>query len=284
MYIQGVGGKLPFAVMGQFADGSVLDVTQSSYVTYASSNSSIASVDGFGTVKAEGPGRATISATYTLGANSRTLPILVDVSSALIISPPKLTFGNQLVGTAGASQVASITNSTEVPINFLQATLAGDFVQTNDCISASPLAPGAFCEVTVGFLPTVSGVRTGTVDLTTDLNPPVISIALTGIGTQDFTFAVTPASQSVKKRNSTTFNATVAPLGGFASAVGLSVTGLPSPSTAAFSPSSISNGSGTSTLTITTTSQTPTGTFTLTITGSSGALVHSTTVTLTVTK
>ena len=99
--------------------------------------------------------------------------------------------------------------------------------------------------------------------------------------TPDFSIAASPASQTVTRGSSTTYNVTVGALNGFTGTVGLSVSGLPSRTTATFSPSSIA-GSGSSTLTITTTNRTTTGTRTLTITGTSGSLSHSTQVTLVV--
>jgi hypothetical protein len=100
--------------------------------------------------------------------------------------------------------------------------------------------------------------------------------------TADFGISTTPASQTVTAGNSTTYTTTISALGGFAGAVNLSVSGLPSGATATFNPASVT-GSGTSTLSVTTSSTTPFGTYTLTITGTSGTLTHSTTATLVVT-
>ena len=99
--------------------------------------------------------------------------------------------------------------------------------------------------------------------------------------TPDFSITASPASQTVTRGSSTTYNVTVGALNGFTGTVALSVSGLPSRTTATFNPSSIA-GSGASTLTITTANKTPAGTKTLTITGTSGSLSHSTQVTLAV--
>lgn len=100
-------------------------------------------------------------------------------------------------------------------------------------------------------------------------------------GTPDFNIAASPASQTVTRGSSTTYTVTVGALNGFTGTVSLSVSGLPSRTTASFNPSSVA-GSGSSTLTITTANRTPAGTKTLTITGTSGSLSHSTTVSLVV--
>lgn len=100
--------------------------------------------------------------------------------------------------------------------------------------------------------------------------------------TADFSISATPASQTVTAGNGTTYTTTISALSGFAGAVNMSVSGLPSGAAATFNPASVT-GSGTSTLAVTTSSITPFGTYTLTITGTSGTLTHSSTVTLVVT-
>ena len=98
----------------------------------------------------------------------------------------------------------------------------------------------------------------------------------------DFTIAGTPASQTVTVGSGTSYTATTTALSGFAGVVNLTVTGLPTGATGTFTPTSIT-GAGTSTLAVTTsTATTPPGTYTLAITGTTGALVHSATVTLVV--
>ncbi|MHB8637200.1 MAG: protease pro-enzyme activation domain-containing protein [Fimbriimonadaceae bacterium] len=102
-----------------------------------------------------------------------------------------------------------------------------------------------------------------------------------GPATPNFSISAAPASQTVNPGNGTSYTVSVGALAGFTGSVGLTVSGLPSGAGAGFSPTSIST-SGTSTLSVTTSSATPTGTYTLTVTGTSGSLVHLTTVTLVV--
>jgi hypothetical protein len=97
----------------------------------------------------------------------------------------------------------------------------------------------------------------------------------------NFSIAASPASQTVTAGAGTSYTATVAASGGFAGTVTFSISGLPSGAGASFNPTSVT-GSGSSTLSVTTSTSTPAGTYTLTITGTSGSLVHSTTVKLVV--
>src|ERR1035438_8494977 len=94
-----------------------------------------------------------------------------------------------------------------------------------------------------------------------------------GQPTPDFTISGNPGSQTVNPGGSTSYTVSVGALSGFSGTVNLSVSGLPTGATAAFSPTTVS-GSGSSTLTVTTTTEVATGNTTLTITGTSGALTH----------
>jgi hypothetical protein len=97
----------------------------------------------------------------------------------------------------------------------------------------------------------------------------------------NFSITASPASQTVTAGAGTSYTATVAASGGFTGTVAFSVSGLPTGASASFSPTSVTT-SGSSTLSVSTSTTTPAGTYTLTITGTSGTLVHSTTVKLVV--
>ncbi len=99
----------------------------------------------------------------------------------------------------------------------------------------------------------------------------------------DFSLSAAPPSQSVVAGAKATYTATVAALNGFSGTAGFSVSGLPPGVTAGFNPATVT-GSGSSTLTLTTTSGASAGTYPLTITGTSGSLVHTASVALTVIK
>ncbi len=98
-------------------------------------------------------------------------------------------------------------------------------------------------------------------------------------GGPDFSLAATPASQTVTAGAGTDYTVTVTPSGGFAGTVTFSVSGLPTGADGSFNPAAVS-GAGSSTLSVTTSPGTPPDVYGLTITGTSGALVHTVTVTL----
>lgn len=102
----------------------------------------------------------------------------------------------------------------------------------------------------------------------------------------DFSVSALPAAQSVIAGAPATYTVTVTAANGFSSPVALTCAalGLPAAASCAFTPTPVTPGvtAATSTLTVSTAAATPVGISTLTITGTSGSLVHNTTVGLTV--
>jgi subtilisin-like proprotein convertase family protein len=102
-----------------------------------------------------------------------------------------------------------------------------------------------------------------------------------GAPVPDFSLSATPSSQTVIAGGSTTFNVSNAALNGFSGAVTLAATPSIGGVSYSFAPNPMPAG-GSSILTVNTSAGATTGTFALTITGTSGALVHTTPVSLTV--
>ena len=100
--------------------------------------------------------------------------------------------------------------------------------------------------------------------------------------TPSFSLSASPTTVSVVQGNSGSSTITSTGTNGFSSAVTLKATGQPTGVTATFTPASIT-GSGTSTLKLAVASTTTPGTYPITITGTSGTLVETTSVSLTVT-
>lgn len=99
------------ALIASFADDTVMDVTESSKVTYTTSDPKVATVDANGIVTAVGPGTAEIVAAYGPPPNTRRTRIAVLV-------PPKafVTFAtpdkNRLIAIA-TSPDRSVSGATE---------------------------------------------------------------------------------------------------------------------------------------------------------------------------
>ena len=104
-----------------------------------------------------------------------------------------------------------------------------------------------------------------------------------GTPTPDFTISASPNSQTVTQGTPGNFTINTTALNGFAGVIALSASVSPANSTITptFNPPSL-NGSGSSALSVGTNANTTPGTYTITIIGTSGSLVHSTSVTLVV--
>src|SRR5262249_49361530 len=100
----------------------------------------------------------------------------------------------------------------------------------------------------------------------------------------DFTIAATPASLSIAQGTTGSTTISTALTGSFNSAISFSTSGLPTATSANFSPTTIAApGFGLSTLTLTVGMATTAGTYTVTVTGTGGAITHTRTITLMVT-
>lgn len=104
---------------------------------------------------------------------------------AVQISVLALEFGEQRIGTVGASQAVRIQNSGTVPLEMSKISVSGNdgvsFNLSNDCLAE--LAPAAICTATLAFAPTSTGPKAAELHLVTNAasNP---TVALSGSGTK----------------------------------------------------------------------------------------------------
>lgn len=107
-------------------------------------------------------------------------------AATAVLSPGSLTFGNQAVGTTSASQTITLTNplngAATVPLGIRSIDTDGDFrvVQTT---CGSSLPAGGSCAVSVAFVPTAAGARTGRLIVIDNapVNLSLVSLAGSGI-------------------------------------------------------------------------------------------------------
>lgn len=96
--LESQGEQVHLAVLADFADGSTVDVTHSTLLSYASSNPAVATVDASGTVTVVAAGNAFVTAKYTILGQSLQISIPVNVSHPkLTVSPAS---SSQSVGTS----------------------------------------------------------------------------------------------------------------------------------------------------------------------------------------
>jgi hypothetical protein len=97
------------------------------------------------------------------------------------ITPNRLTFAAQKVGTTSAAQVITVDNPGATPLKITSITISGDFAETNNC--PAKLTVGKSCTINVTFSPTQTGTRTGTLSIKDSALSSVQKITLTGSGT-----------------------------------------------------------------------------------------------------
>jgi uncharacterized membrane protein len=107
-----------------------------------------------------------------------------------------------------------------------------------------------------------------------------VDLEVTTQPTPDFSISA-PAAITVKRNSQGSETVTITGLNGFTGTVNLTLSGVPPLVSPTFNPTSVT-GSGTSTLTFVVDHRAQQGIYPLTVTGTSGALVHSIPVTLTV--
>jgi hypothetical protein len=95
----------------------------------------------------------------------------------------------------------------------------------------------------------------------------------------NFVLTAAPEIQAINAGSSAVYTVSTMVMNGFDGSVVLNVSGLPSGSSATFSPTAIT-GAGSSTLTITTTTATAAGDYNLTVSGTSGSVVQTTPITI----
>jgi hypothetical protein len=124
----------------------------------------------------------------TLLDSASSRPQVIEVSgsgTAVKVSPTSLEFGTEKVGGKSAAKVVKVTNVGSAPMSFSSVSIAGkdgeDFSETNSCVGHSIAAHGE-CEVSVLFVPTITGGRSGTLYITPAGTVAPQPIALSGTG------------------------------------------------------------------------------------------------------
>lgn len=134
---------------------------------------------------------STVSVINTSSLAVTTLPVGLNpvalgnfMGPAVGLLPSSLTFSGQLVGTTSAASTVTLTNAAVTPITISLIQISGDYAQTNNCGTLpATLAARASCTFNVTFTPTVTGIRSGTLTVSTNAANSPHSVALSGTGT-----------------------------------------------------------------------------------------------------
>lgn len=129
-------------------------------------------------------GSRTLTAVYAGDTNfiTSTSAAKTQLVSNVSLSTFSLLFGDQIVGTRSASQAVTLSNVGTTTLTITGFSWSPNFSDSNNC--GGSLAPGRSCRVNVAFVPTTTGVLTGTLTITdSDVTSPQ-KVTLTGTGVQ----------------------------------------------------------------------------------------------------
>jgi Abnormal spindle-like microcephaly-assoc'd, ASPM-SPD-2-Hydin len=99
----------------------------------------------------------------------------------LVISPARVNFDQQAVGSQSQPMTVTISNPTHATIKLEDILLSGmDFSEKTDC--AQSLAPTASCTIHMFFKPVIPGPRIGNLDITASDSGSPHFVAVIGTG------------------------------------------------------------------------------------------------------
>ena len=115
--------------------------------------------------------------TVTATATASTTPTATATPGALSVTPSKLKFGAQILGTTSRPRTLKVINRGAAAVSFTGMLMSGDFAQTNNC--GASLATLESCTIKVTSRPTVAGVRTGNLQLHDNAtnNPQIVTLS-----------------------------------------------------------------------------------------------------------
>ena len=128
----------------------------------------------------------TYSGTLSVVDNASGSPHTVSLSGTsnaavpvVALSPLSLAFLSQAVATTSPAKTVTLSNTGTGPLaNVSIAAPTGDFAQTNNC--GSQVNAGASCTITATFTPTVTGARSGSININDSLGTQTVQLSGTG--------------------------------------------------------------------------------------------------------
>jgi len=112
------------------------------------------------------------------------------------LAPNGLYFSAQSVGSSSTAQNVTLTNLQSVPLNIGSIVASSSsYLESDNCLSGSPIAPGGSCNIGITFKPTTSGALNGQLTVTDDAPNGSQIVNMTGTGSAP---AVTLSPATIK--------------------------------------------------------------------------------------
>ena len=96
------------------------------------------------------------------------------------LSPASVNFGSAVVGASSVPQSITLTNNGSSSLTVASVTPSGDFIESDNCVSSSPIASGSSCTIQATFTPSATGTRQGALAVVDDAGTQVASLQGTG--------------------------------------------------------------------------------------------------------
>jgi alpha-tubulin suppressor-like RCC1 family protein len=129
------------------------------------------------------PYTCTVSATNGVGTGPNSDPVNVTPAGQgkAALSTTAVSFGIWGVGvTSEPPQTVTLSNTGNSLLTLPSISTSGDFSRQTTC--GTTLAVGAKCIILLSFTPSVSGLRSGTLNVTTSASTTPLTVSLTGTG------------------------------------------------------------------------------------------------------
>jgi hypothetical protein len=241
----------------------VLDVPVSATVTLSNTGDAtlgITSIAGSGDFSAThncgtslaAQGQCTITVTFqptALGARLGSLtftdsapdsPQSVSLSGTGVqigFAPTSLIFGNQIVGTTGATQTVSVSNLGNSALSITSIVASTGFTENNNC--GTSLAGNATCTITIAFAPTAAGPVNGLVTVNYSGTQGTIAVSGNGI---DFNLGAQSGGSTtatVSAGGTASYNLSASGTSGFSGSATLACSGAPTAASCSVNPTSV---------------------------------------------
>ena len=239
------------------------------------------------TSKSATPGTYTLTLSGVSGTLTRNTTFSLTVSNAIAIPDFSLSTSPnaQTIGIGQSASFSVTVSAIDGFSGFVSLTVSGLPVGMQASFNPASINTSGTATLNVSTNNTaVAGTYTLTVAGASGTlsHSSTVGVTLTSkTGSPDFSLSVLPASQTITIGGSAAFTLSVAGSNGFAGTVTLAESGIPAGMAANCSPAAIT-GSGSCTLNVSTNNSASAGTYVITLTGTSGSLVHKTTVSVTV--
>jgi len=132
------------------------------------------------TPTASGARNGTLAVTDDAGTQTASLTGTGNAPATDLLAPLALTFAAQQIGTSSATQQVLLTNSGDVALTLVTASISsGPFTATSGC--GASLAAHSTCAINVAFVPTATGAASGVLTVSDQFRSQTVALSGTGV-------------------------------------------------------------------------------------------------------